>query len=142
MCGIVAIFGNNTNQNVLQMHTMLEKLSHRGPDDNGTYVDNSIVLGQARLSIVDVAGGRQPILSEDGGKCIICNGEIYNHLALRDSLCQQHKFSTSSDSEVILHLFEEAREDTVDKLDGMFAFVVYDGENILVARDPLGIKPL
>jgi asparagine synthase (glutamine-hydrolysing) len=142
MCGLVAIFGNNTNENVLHLHAMLEKLSHRGPDDHGTYVDNSILLGQARLSIIDVVGGKQPILSEDGRKCIICNGEIYNHRQLRNSLCREHRFSTSSDTEAILHLYEEEGEAAVAKLDGMFAFVVYDGEDILVARDPLGIKPL
>jgi len=142
MCGIVAIFGDNTKQEVINMHAMLDKLSHRGPDDHGTYVDSSILLGQARLSIVDVAGGRQPILSEDKKKCIICNGEIYNHCKLRNSLRYEHRFSTNSDTEAILHLYEEEGEAAVAKLDGMFAFVIYDGEEILVARDPLGIKPL
>jgi len=142
MCGIVAMFGHNAQLGIPHLDTMLNRLCHRGPDDHGTYIDNSIVLGHTRLSIVDVAGGRQPIFSEDGGKCIICNGEVYNHLELRDSLCHQHHFSTNSDTEAILHMFEEEGQDTVAKLDGMFAFVIYDGEHILVARDPLGIKPL
>ena len=107
MCGIIAIFGPNAHQWATHMPLMLNRLAHRGPDDHGTYVDNNIVLGQTRLSIVDVAGGRQPIFSEDGGKCIICNGEIYNHLELRNSLCHQHRFSTNSDTEAILHIFEE-----------------------------------
>ena len=124
-----------------RLDTMLDRLSHRGPDDQGTYVDSNIALGQKRLSIIDVAGGRQPIFSEDRRRCVICNGEIYNHLALRDEL-PQHCFRTKSDTEVILHLFEEGGEESVSRLDGMFAFILYDGENIFVARDPLGIKPL
>ena len=123
------------------MDTILNRLSHRGPDDQGTYVDSNIDLGQKRLSIIDVAGGRQPIFAEDGQKCIVCNGEIYNHLALRDEL-SQHRFRTNSDTEVILHLFEEEGQESVSRLDGMFAFVLYDGRDIFVARDPLGIKPL
>lgn len=141
MCGIVAIYGDNASQWAPHLDTMLDRLWHRGPDDQGTYVDGNIVLGQRRLSIIDVAGGRQPLFSEDGRKCVICNGEIYNHLALRGELCQ-HRFRTRSDSEAILHLFEEEGEEAVCRLDGMFAFVLYDGRDILVARDPLGIKPL
>jgi asparagine synthase (glutamine-hydrolysing) len=141
VCGIVAIYGDNARRWASHLDTMLDRLSHRGPDDHGTYIDDDIVLGQARLSIVDVAGGRQPIFAEDGQKCVICNGEIYNHLALRAGL-SQHRFRTSSDTEAILHLFEEEGEESVSRLDGMFAFVLYDGRDILVARDPLGIKPL
>ncbi len=142
MCGIIAIFGQNAHQWAPKLDNMLNRLSHRGPDEQGAYVDNRIVLGQTRLSIIDVARGKQPIFAEDGIKCIICNGEIYNHLALRNTLRQQHHFRTNSDTEAILHLFEEEGEQSVSKLDGMFAFVVYDGTDILVARDPLGIKPL
>lgn len=142
MCGIVAIYGDNASHWASQhLDTMLDKLTHRGPDDQGTYVDGNIALGQRRLSIIDVAGGRQPILAEDGQKCIICNGEIYNHLALRAGL-SEHRFHTNSDTEAVLHLFEEEEEKSVSRLDGMFAFVIYDGKDILVARDPLGIKPL
>ena len=141
MCGIIAIYGRNARRWEPLLDTMLRKLSHRGPDDRGTYVDGNIAMGQTRLSIVDVAGGRQPIFSEDGRKCIICNGEIYNYRTLRDGL-RQHYFRTNSDSEVIIHLIEEEGFDSVSRLDGMFAFVFYDGQNILVARDPLGIKPL
>jgi asparagine synthase (glutamine-hydrolysing) len=123
------------------MNAMLGRLSHRGPDDRGTYADGNIALGQTRLSIIDVAGGKQPIFAEDGQKCVICNGEIYNHLVLRGEL-SQHQFRTNSDTEALLHLFEEEGEGAVSRLDGMFAFVVYDGRDIFVARDPLGIKPL
>ena len=141
MCGIIAIYGNNANRWASYLDTMLNSLSHRGPDDQGTYVDSNITLGQTRLSIVDVAGGKQPIFAEDGLKCVICNGEIYNHLVIRGEL-SQHQFRTNSDTEVILHLLEEEGEESVSRLDGMFAFVVYDGKDIIVARDPLGIKPL
>ena len=141
MCGIVAIYGDSVNRWAPYLDTMLDRLSHRGPDDQGIYVDSNIALGQKRLSIIDVAGGRQPIFAEDGQKCVICNGEIYNHLALRSEL-SQHQFRTNSDTEVILHLFEEIGEEAVSRLDGMFAFVLYDGKDILIARDPLGIKPL
>lgn len=141
MCGIVAIYGDNASRWAPYLDTMLNRLSHRGPDDRGIYVNSNIALGQKRLSIIDVAGGRQPIFAEDGQKCVICNGEIYNHLALRDEL-SHHRFRTNSDTEVTLHLFEEEGEDSVSRLDGMFAFVVYDGGDIFVARDPLGIKPL
>ena len=141
MCGIIAIYGDNAGQWAPYLDTMLDRLSHRGPDDHDTYVDSNIALGQRRLSIIDVAGGRQPIFAEDGQKCVICNGEIYNYLTLKDELSQHH-FRTNSDTEVLLHLFEEEGEESVSRLDGMFAFVIYDGENIFVARDPLGIKPL
>jgi asparagine synthase (glutamine-hydrolysing) len=142
MCGIIAIFGQNAHQWRHRLAPALEKMSHRGPDEQGTYEGDNILLGQTRLSIIDVTGGRQPIFAEDTKKCIICNGEIYNHMTLRSGLSQHHQFRTRSDTEVILHLFEENGEQAVSKLDGMFAFVVYDGRDILVARDPLGIKPL
>jgi len=142
MCGIIAIFGRNINKEAPHLNEMLNSLSHRGPDDRGIYMDEGIALGQTRLSIIDVAGGKQPIFSEDGKKCVICNGEIYNHAQLRETLHQEHTFSTRSDTEVILHLFEEEGQQSVARLDGMFAFVIYDGNTIFAARDPLGIKPL
>ncbi len=141
MCGIVAIYGNGARHWERNLDGMLDKLSHRGPDDRGTYVDDNIAMGQTRLSIVDVAGGKQPIFSEDGRKCVVCNGEIYNYPVLKEEL-RRHRFRTCSDSEVIIHLFEEEGCGSVSRLDGMFAFVLYDGKDILVARDPLGIKPL
>jgi asparagine synthase (glutamine-hydrolysing) len=141
MCGIIAVYGDNGNRWASHLDIALDRLSHRGPDDQGTYIGSNVALGQTRLSIIDVAGGRQPIFAEDGQKCIVCNGEIYNHLALRDEL-PRHQFRTNSDTEVIVHLHEEIGEEAVSKLDGMFAFVLYDGESIVVARDPLGIKPL
>jgi len=141
MCGIAGIYGHNARRWEGDLDAMLDKLSHRGPDDRGTYADENIAIGQTRLSIVDVAGGKQPIFSEDGRKCVVCNGEIYNYAVLKEEL-RRHRFRTCSDSEVIIHLFEEEGYNSVSRLDGMFAFVLYDGEDILVARDPLGIKPL
>ena len=141
MCGIVGIYGDNATQEATLLDAMLDRLSHRGPDDQDTYVSGNIALGQKRLSIIDVAGGKQPIFAEDGQKCIVCNGEVYNYRSLRDELTQ-HQFRTNSDTEVIIHLFEEIGERSVSRLDGMFAFILYDGKDILVARDPLGIKPL
>jgi asparagine synthase (glutamine-hydrolysing) len=141
MCGIVGVYGKGANRWSDHMNAALKKIHHRGPDDLGTYVTSDIALGQTRLSIVDVSGGKQPIFSEDNRACIICNGEIYNHLTIREKL-PSHHFRTRSDTEVILHLFEEEGKKVVSHLDGMFAFIVYDGNSILVARDPLGIKPL
>jgi asparagine synthase (glutamine-hydrolysing) len=100
------------------------------------------VLGHRRLSIIDVAGGAQPLVNEDGSVAVVCNGEIYNHLALRRQLEARHRFRTRSDSEVIVHLYEDHGAECVRALDGMFAFVVSDGVRLLAARDPLGIKPL
>ena len=141
MCGIVAIYGDGAERWLPQLEGMMGRLHHRGPDDQGVYTGRDIVLGQKRLSIIDVTGGRQPIFNEDGTACIVCNGEVYNHLALKEGL-GRHRFSTRSDTEAILHLFEEEGAAAVSRLDGMFAFVLYDGRDIVVARDPLGIKPL
>ena len=133
MCGIVAICGCGANRYASTVDTMLACLSHRGPDDQGILLKEDVALGQKRLSIMDVAGGHQPIFTGDRRKCIICNGEIYNYLKLKQSL-PQHKFVTSSDSESIIHLFEEEGNSCIPKLDGMFAFVLYDGENTLIAQ--------
>lgn len=141
MCGIVAIYGDNSRRWAAHMGPMMDKLYHRGPNDEGTYWGENVLLGQKRLSIVDVDGGKQPILSEDGKTCIIANGEIYNHLDLRSKLIH-HEFRTNSDSEAVLHLFEDKGEEALSELDGMFALIIYDGQDLLVARDPLGIKPL
>jgi len=141
MCGIVAICGRGASRYASTLDTMLECLSHRGPDDQGILLKEDVALGQKRLSIIDVAGGHQPIFTEDQRKCIICNGEIYNYPALKKELSRHH-FRTSSDTESILHLFEEEGKSSLPRLDGMFAFVLYDGQDVIVARDPLGIKPL
>lgn len=122
---------------------MLSKLTHRGPDDRGECIHVDTRLGHARLSIIDVEGGRQPLFNEDGTIGIIFNGEIYNHRALRTFLEPQHHFRTQTDTEVILHLYEELGEKCVALLDGMFAFAISDADRgLFLARDPLGIKPL
>jgi len=121
---------------------MLDALPHRGPNDRGIYTFNHIVLGHTRLSIVDVVKGHQPILSNGGKTGIICNGEIYNFRALREQLSSKYHFATDSDTEVILHLYQEKGPGCVADLDGMFAFAIFDGDDYMLARDPIGIKPL
>jgi len=139
MCGIAGCIGT---RDVDTINRMLDALPHRGPDDRGIHVHGDAVFGHTRLSIVDVAKGRQPILADDGQSGIICNGEIYNFQQIRDRLSSRHPFTTHSDSEVVLHLYREKGPDCVRDLDGMFAFAIFDGEDIMLARDPIGIKPL
>lgn len=149
MCGIFG-FLDIDSSSVLQAGThilerMGQSLKHRGPDENGFYCDNFAYLGHCRLSIIDLATGKQPIHNEDGSLWIIFNGEIYNFIALRNELIQKgHRFYTRSDTEVILHLYEEEGEECVKKLDGMFAFCIWDKINrkFFLARDPVGKKPL
>ncbi len=124
------------------MERIAKRLQHRGPDSSGLLHSGSTVLAHRRLSIIDVAGGNQPLQNESGDLALVCNGEIYNHAKLRPELAHRHRFSTESDSEVILHLYEELGPKCVKKLDGMFAFVLSDGAEFFAARDPLGIKPL
>ena len=124
---------------------MTAALVHRGPDETGTYVDEHVALGSRRLSIIDLAGGRMPIHNEDQSLWIVFNGEIYNFPELRETLeSKGHRFSTRADTEVILHLYEEYGTDCVTKLNGMFAFALWDctEQRLFLARDRLGIKPL
>ncbi len=139
MCGIAGCFGVKDEKLI---NKMLDALVHRGPNDRGIHIGDNYVLGHTRLSIVDVATGRQPILTENGRKAIICNGEIYNFRKLRRNLPADYKFKTKSDSEVILHLYQEKGPACVKELDGMFAFALVDGDTFMLARDPIGIKPL
>lgn len=147
MCGICGVFVHNKSTKVTQqlLKLMTDTLKHRGPDDEGYYLENNIGLGHRRLSIIDIRKGHQPIFNEDKTKLIIFNGEIYNFLELRDYLQKKnHQFTTSSDTEVILHLYEEFGNACVEKLRGMFAFAIYDikEKTLYLARDRLGIKPL
>jgi len=124
---------------------MSSTLIHRGPDAEGFFVDGSIGLGFRRLSIIDLAGGDQPICNEDNSIVLMCNGEIYNHRSLRDELEQKgHVFRTQSDVEVLLHLYEEEGKGFLNKLNGQFAFVIYDkrDRSLFLARDHVGINPL
>jgi asparagine synthase (glutamine-hydrolysing) len=139
MCGIAGCYGD---KDIKTVKRMLDAMEHRGPDDRGVYTFDGVVLGHTRLSIVDVAGGHQPILTNDGQTGIICNGEIYNFRQLKKGLAPKHEFTTDSDTEVILHLYQEKGPGCVKELDGMFAFAIVDGGRLLLARDPIGIKPL
>jgi len=124
---------------------MCDALVHRGPDDEGYYFEPGVGLGMRRLSIIDLDTGHQPIHNEDGSIQIVFNGEIYNYKELREELLQRgHSFYTDTDTETIVHLYEEYGAKVVDKLRGMFAFALWDGRRrqLLLARDRLGIKPL
>jgi asparagine synthase (glutamine-hydrolysing) len=121
---------------------MLDALPHRGPNDRGIHTNGDNVFGHTRLSIVDVAFGHQPILTNDGKSGIICNGEVYNFRKLRTKLEPKYRFKTKSDTETILNLYREKGPDCVKELDGMYAFAVFDGDDFMMARDPIGIKPL
>ncbi len=141
MCGISGIWGKNS---IADVSGMMDLITHRGPDARGMFIcpDNRGTLGHTRLSIMDPEGGDQPIYSEDKSKAIIANGEIYNFPALNIELAQRHTFSTTSDSEAILHLYEEHGPSVVNHLDGMYTFAIADGSDIMLARDPIGIKSL
>ena len=139
MCGIAGCFGIQDTKTV---NRMLDALPHRGPNDRGIHIFNNTVFGHTRLSIVDVAGGHQPILANGGRTGIICNGEIYNFEDLRQKLLSKYQFKTKSDTEAILHLYQEKGSEGVKELDGMFAFAIFDGDDFMLARDPIGIKPL
>lgn len=139
MCGIAGCLGV---QDTKTINRMVEALPHRGPNDRGLHVFPNGVFGHTRLSIVDVIKGHQPILANDGRAGIICNGEIYNFRNLRERLLSKCEFTTNSDSEVVLHLYRELGPECVYDLDGMFAFAIFDGDEFMMARDPIGIKPL
>ena len=127
------------------VQAMCDAIRHRGPDDAGYYINGAVALGMRRLSIIDVAGGHQPIANEDGTVQLIFNGEIYNFRALRARLQRSgHRLATSSDTETIVHLYEELGPNLVQELRGMFGFALWDSkrERLVIARDRLGIKPL
>ena len=147
MCGIAGIVALNPTLRIQKpmIKSMVSAIAHRGPDGEGFYLDNWVGLGHCRLSIVDIDHGKQPMSNEDGTVWICCNGEIYNHLDHRERLeTKGHTFKTSCDIEVILHLYEEYRDDCVNFLNGMFAFAIWDvpRQRLLLARDRMGIKPL
>jgi asparagine synthase (glutamine-hydrolysing) len=139
MCGIAGCFGTRDTETI---DKMLDALPHRGPNDRGIHTFNHVVFGHTRLSIVDVARGHQPILANGGRTGIICNGEIYNFKEIRQKLDDKYQFTTGSDTEVILNLYREKGPECVKELDGMFAFAIFDGDDFMLARDPIGIKPL
>lgn len=146
MCGIAGIVGNQFDSiAATDIRRMCTAIIHRGPDDEGIYARGRVGLGMRRLSIIDLAGGHQPIHNEDRTVWVVFNGEIYNFAELRADLEKRgHRFYTNTDTEVIVHLYEDIGSDCVLKLRGMFAFALYDErrQSLLLARDRLGKKPL
>jgi asparagine synthase (glutamine-hydrolysing) len=146
MCGIAGIFGTNgAPVEFGEIKAMCDVLEHRGPNDEGFYINGNVGLGMRRLSIVDLATGKQPVSNEDGTVHVVLNGEIYNFKQLRQELqARGHSFYTSTDTEVIVHLYEEYGTECVHRLRGMFGFALWDErrQRLLIARDRLGIKPL
>src|SRR5580698_9122978 len=147
MCGIAGKVGvgRETGVSAALVRRMMDAIRHRGPDDDGIYVEPQAVLGHRRLSIIDLSSGKQPISNEDGTIWIVYNGEVYNFPELRNQLLAKgHLFKTHTDTEVIVHLYEEFGDECVKHLRGMFAFALWDArkKRLLLARDRVGIKPL
>jgi asparagine synthase (glutamine-hydrolysing) len=145
MCGIAGIHTPGKRVDTAVVAAMLAQMHHRGPDGEGSFVEDDIGLGMRRLAIVDVEGGRQPLANEDGSIKVVFNGEIYNHAELRRDLAPRgHRFASDSDGEVIPHLYEQYGPDFVERLDGIFAFALWDARTrtLMLARDQLGVKPL
>ena len=147
MCGIAGVINYYEKRSVSKrlIQDMVSVIEYRGPDDVGFYVKGNAGLGVRRLSVIDLETGRQPISNEDNSIWVACNGEIYNYKELREELEKKnHKFKTNSDTEVIVHLYEELGRNLVTRLNGMFAFAVWDSkrQNLLLGRDRAGIKPL
>tara|TARA_X000000950_G_scaffold268267_1_gene345602 strand:- start:2751 stop:4418 length:1668 start_codon:yes stop_codon:yes gene_type:complete len=146
MCGIVCAFDIKSNSDEVRSNVlkMAKKVRHRGPDWSGIYSNNNAVLAHERLAIVDPTSGKQPIISDDGLKVIAVNGEIYNHIDLKERHTPDYNFKTESDCEVILALYQEKGVNFLNDLNGIFAFALYDSSNdkYLIARDHMGIIPL
>lgn len=147
MCGIAGMFDRSAKRSVVEMdmRQMLAMLRHRGPDEFGILLDREAGLGNARLSIIDLSGGSQPIANEDESLWIVFNGEIFNYVELRPELeARGHKFRTSSDTEVVLHLYEEYGPRCLEKMNGQFAIAIWDKNRrqLFLARDRVGVRPL
>jgi asparagine synthase (glutamine-hydrolysing) len=145
MCGIAGFLLRDGKAQVSDLRTMCDLIRHRGPDDEGFYTDGPCGLGMRRLSIIDLSTGHQPISNEDGTIWVVFNGEIYNYQELRQDLLQRgHRFATNSDTETLVHLYEEKGTDGLQLLRGMFAFCIWDSRQrkLLLARDRFGKKPL
>ena len=146
MCGFVGFASakHSAEEAKKVVKQMADLIAHRGPDGEGFYVDDQVALGHRRLSIIDLEGGTQPMFNEDGSLVTVFNGEIYNFMELREQLEQAgHIFSSHSDTEVLLHGYEEWGKELPAKLRGMFAFILWDKKNetLFGARDIFGIKP-
>jgi asparagine synthase (glutamine-hydrolysing) len=146
MCGIAGIFNFDSSHVLeLELRKMLSALRHRGPDQFGIYIDKQAGLGNARLSIIDLKTGQQPICNEDGTLWIVFNGEIFNYKELRTELGRMgHQFSTETDTEVILHLYEVCGPDCLNRLNGQFSIAIWDSnkKSLFLGRDRLGVRPL
>ena len=147
MCGICGVYnvasGEPASHELIE--SMTHQMSHRGPDDTGSYLDGNVGLGFARLSIIDLSGGHQPLSNETGDIWVVFNGEIWNYKGLRRTLIERgHSFRTNSDTETIVHAYEEYGVECVEYLHGMFGFAIWDGrqKRLLLARDRAGKKPL
>jgi asparagine synthase (glutamine-hydrolysing) len=146
MCGIAGIvdFSSTENKTVL-LEKMIQIIRHRGPDAKGFYENGPVGLGHARLSIIDLNTGDQPVYNEDRSVCVVFNGEIFNYPDIRSELVEKgHVFYTSSDTEVLVHLYEEYGTGMFGKLNGQFAFALWDEKlkKLLLGRDRVGIRPL
>lgn len=144
MCGITGYVDLNYSIERKHILKMLSCIKHRGPDDTGTYFDKHTALGIQRLSIIDLKGGHQPICNEDKSIWVVFNGEIYNYIELKKNLIKRHIFKTRSDTEILVHLYEEYGEDFPKYLNGMFAFAIWDKRynKLILGRDFVGVKPL
>src|ERR1700722_17542563 len=143
MCGIAGQL-DFTGPDPAAGGRMTDALAHRGPDGDGFYSEGPIALGHRRLSIIDIDGGAQPQFNEDESLAVVLNGEIYNYRELTAELLPRHTFKTRSDTEVLLHLYEEQGDMLLERLEGMFAFALWDKrrKRLLLARDRFGEKPL
>ncbi len=145
MCGIAGILNNRAPVKRTDLEHMNLRLKHRGPDEDGFFLEGRIGLAMRRLRVIDLAGGAQPMANEDGTCRVVFNGEIYNYLNIREDLISRgHHLSSQSDTETIVHLYEDYGANCVDHLNGMFAFAIHDSrdDSVLLARDRIGIKPL
>lgn len=145
MCGIAGYLNKTKNVNISVVNGMLTRIHHRGPDECGIYVNKNVGFGSVRLSIIDIANGQQPMPNEDLSLWIAFNGEIFNYIELKKELeTKGHSFRTQSDTEVIVHLYDEYGEDCLSKLNGQFAFSIWDKgkQEMFLARDRVGIRPL
>jgi len=143
LCGIAGIAGDSADETSVK--NMVASIKHRGPDSQGFFSESGICLGVCRLAIIDLVSGDQPILNEDGSIVVVFNGEIYNYPELRSELQNLgHRFTSTTDTEVLVHGYEEYQENVVDKLNGMYAFAIYNlkTNKLILARDHAGIKPL
>src|SRR5882724_1416222 len=145
MCGIAGFVHLHRPAERPLIQAMCDEIRHRGPDDEGFHIDGTAAIGMRRLSIIDLSTGHQPMSNEDGTVWIVFNGEIYQYQELRDDLIARgHRFHTASDTETLIHLYEEEGVEGLKRLRGMFAYAIWDSRRrlLMLARDPFGKKPL